>query len=267
MSLLDPSPVLLAHPRLDLYVDVDSKHSFEAVGCTSCHDGSGQETDFVVAAHVARDIWVDQKTGEPVLEKQLKQPLAEEEEFNLSSMLAAAVEHVDSTKIAPTTQQSEHLQHLEHAGHEEKTGPIAYVDPVTGKQGKAVTQFKHWEDTYEPIAPRGFHLVYEEWDWPMRKPEYMEVNCARCHSEIYDIKDAAPTLFEGRYLFANMGCSNCHQMDSIPSDQNRKVGTDLRHVTSKLSPAYINTWIWSPKAFRPSTKMPHFFMLENNSST
>src|SRR4029079_12734350 len=45
-----------------------------------------------------------------------------------------------------------------------------------------------------------------------------------------------------------------------------KVGTDLRHVTAKLSPAYINTWIWAPKAFRPSTKMPHFFMLENNSS-
>jgi hypothetical protein len=48
--------------------------------------------------------------------------------------------------------------------------------------------------------------------------------------------------------------------------QNRKVGTDLRHVTAKLSPQYINTWIWAPKAFRPTTKMPHFFMLENNSS-
>ena len=35
---------------------------------------------------------------------------------------------------------------------------------------------------------------------------------------------------------------------------------------AKLTPAMINTWIWSPKAFRPSTKMPHFFMLENNSS-
>ena len=100
----------------------------------------------------------------------------------------------------------------------------------------------------------------------MRKPEYMQVNCARCHSEIYDIKDEAPVLYEGRYLFANLGCSNCHQMDSIPADQNRKVGTDLRHITAKLSPAYINTWIWAPKAFRPSTKMPHFFMLENNSS-
>jgi len=64
---LDPSPVQLAHPRLDLYVDADSKHDMNAVGCTSCHDGSGQETDFVVAAHSPRPIWVDQKTGEPVL--------------------------------------------------------------------------------------------------------------------------------------------------------------------------------------------------------
>src|SRR5204863_8395467 len=69
-----------------------------------------------------------------------------------------------------------------------------------------------------------------------------------------------------RYLFANLGCGNCHQMDSIPAGQNSKVATDLRHVTAKLSPACINSWAWAPKAFRPSTKMPHFFMLENNSS-
>ena len=68
---LDPSPVLLAHPRLDLYADVDSPHSVEAVGCTSCHDGSGQETNFVLCAHSPRSIWVDQKTGEPVLRVQL----------------------------------------------------------------------------------------------------------------------------------------------------------------------------------------------------
>ena len=64
----------------------------------------------------------------------------------------------------------------------------------------------------------------------------------------------------------SIGCANCHQMDSIPAEQKRQVGTDLRHVADKLSPAFINTWVWAPKAFRPSTKMPHFFMLENNSS-
>src|SRR4029079_6875804 len=80
------------------------------------------------------------------------------------------------------------------------------------------------------------------------------------------IKEAAPVVYEGRQLFTNLGCVNCHQMDSVPATENRKVGTDLRHVTAKLSPAFINTWIWAPKSFRPSTKMPHFFMLENSSS-
>ena len=124
----------------------------------------------------------------------------------------------------------------------------------------------YWKKQYEPNSAQSFYTTYHYWDWPMRPPELIQANCVRCHTEVYDIKDEAPILYEGRQLFTNMGCVNCHQMDSIPVDQNRKVGTDLRHVTSKLSPEFINTWVWSPKAFRPSTKMPHFFMLENNSS-
>jgi cytochrome c2 len=108
--------------------------------------------------------------------------------------------------------------------------------------------------------------VNELWDWPMRPPEQIQANCVRCHTDVYDIKEAAPVVYEGRKLFATLGCVNCHQMDSIPDYETRKVGPDLRHVTSKLSPEFINTWVWSPKAFRPSTKMPHFFMQENNSS-
>ena len=67
---LDASPVYLAHPRLDLYASQDSPHPMDqegpkiGVGCTSCHDGSGQETDFVLTAHVPRPIWVDAKTGD-----------------------------------------------------------------------------------------------------------------------------------------------------------------------------------------------------------
>jgi cytochrome c551/c552 len=260
LPALDASPVLLAHPQLDLYVDVDSPHSFEAVGCSSCHDGSGQETDFVVAAHSPRDIWVDSRTGVPVLHAQMDHPPAEHpEHHDFSSMLEAAEQahgmHFESAK-APTGGE-------EHHGESKS---LDYVDPATGKRGKAVKQMDYWVWKYEPNAPRSFELVYHEWDWPMRTPQYIEANCARCHTEVYDIKETAPVLYEGRQLFTQLGCVNCHQMDSIPLAQNRKVGTDLRHVTAKLSPAFINTWIWAPKAFRPTTKMPHFFMLENNSS-
>lgn len=258
LASLDASSVLLAHPKLDLYVDVDSPHSFEALGCTSCHDGSGQETDFVLAAHTARDIWVDSRTGVPVLEQQLERaPSDEHGRFDLSSMLDASEEQEGLHFTPPSTQPASKAYDL---------GPVAYADPVTGAQGQAMRQHDYWVKTYEPKAPRSFKLVYHEWDWPMRSPDYLQANCARCHTDVYDIKDTAPVLYEGRQLFTQLGCVNCHQMDSIPADQNRKVGTDLRHVTSKLSPEYLNTWIWAPKAFRPTTKMPHFFMLENNSS-
>lgn len=42
---------LLAHPDLDLYVSADSPHPITQMGCTVCHEGSGEETDFVLAAH------------------------------------------------------------------------------------------------------------------------------------------------------------------------------------------------------------------------
>lgn len=262
---LDPSAVHLAHPRLDLYVDVDSKHSFEAVGCTSCHDGSGQETDFVVAAHTPRDIYVDSNTGEPVLNTQLvHQPAPPNTIPAMASMLAAIY---PPEMVVPAKVASLHIEvPSESTPEKPDSASIDYVDPVNNAKHTAITQFEYWKKTYEPKAPRGFELVYHEWDWPMRSPEMIQANCVRCHVDAYDIKQEAPVVYEGRYLFTNLGCVNCHQMDSIPTYENRKVGTDLRHVTAKLSPAFINSWIWAPKSFRPSTKMPHFFMLENNSS-
>src|SRR3972149_5185119 len=41
----------------------------------------------------------------------------------------------------------------------------------------------------------------------------------------------APT----RAASPRLGCGACPQVDSIPAEQNRKAGTDLRHVTEKLS--------------------------------
>lgn len=43
--------VLMAHPRLELYASSTSPHPLNKVGCTSCHDGDGKETDFSLAVH------------------------------------------------------------------------------------------------------------------------------------------------------------------------------------------------------------------------
>ncbi|MGA2496481.1 MAG: c-type cytochrome [Tepidisphaeraceae bacterium] len=212
---LSASPVLLAHPNLDLYASAESPHPAESAGCTTCHDGSGLETDFVLAAHVSRGCFVDASTGAPV-------------------------------PLEP------------HDG--------VYADPVTGVSGRAVRQLDYWRSVYEPKSGTTFDTVYRQWDLPMRAGRTAESNCVRCHSNISDIRREAPTLATGRNLFLRH-CGNCHQAESLPADQRlRHIGPDLRHVTDKLSRPFLDTWIWAPKEFRPSTRMPHFFMLGNNGS-
>ncbi len=48
---IDLGQPLLAHPDLGLFLSVDSPHPMARMGCTVCHEGNPQETDFVQAAH------------------------------------------------------------------------------------------------------------------------------------------------------------------------------------------------------------------------
>src|SRR6185503_1436731 len=123
-----------------------------------------------------------------------------------------------------------------------------------GQSGRAVPQGKFWAKKYEPKSDSNFHDVYHYWDWPMRPPKYIQANCVRCHTDVSDVREQAPVVYEGRTLFTNLGCVNCHQMKSITSmdppnatadprlvmaNGQLKVGPDLRHVTSKLSAEFI----------------------------
>ena len=52
---IDFSAEIQAHPRLDLYVSPDSPHPMTKMGCTVCHEGAGQDTDFILAAHTPKN--------------------------------------------------------------------------------------------------------------------------------------------------------------------------------------------------------------------
>ena len=45
---------LRAHPHLDMYLSPNSAHPLKTMGCSVCHEGSGQETDFVLAYATTR---------------------------------------------------------------------------------------------------------------------------------------------------------------------------------------------------------------------
>lgn len=180
---------LLAHPDLELYVSVDSAHPMARVGCTVCHEGNPQETDFVQAAH------------------------------------------------SPPTHEIE----------------------------------REWEEKYYLYAAGvpnvTFETVAHYWDRPMRLPEYTEAGCAKCHSQVSDIAHfqgdrKGDRINLGQHLFLEVGCINCHNVEDLAGA--RRVGPDLTHVAHKLDPKFVEQWVWFPQSFRPSTRMPHFFMQENN---
>jgi mono/diheme cytochrome c family protein len=138
-----------------------------------------------------------------------------------------------------------------------------------------------WEAAY------GWHHDHW-WEQPMFPKGYSEAGCYPCHQEQLQIgnfphrdaagdlleerQPAAPLLDQGLKLVWEYGCTGCHKIESLsdPADADpglrdfRKVGPDLSHVAQKLDERFINKWLQNPKHFRPTTRMPRIFGLENH---
>ncbi len=305
-SAVSASSVMLAHPRLDLYLDAESPHPLKTMGCSVCHEGSGQETNFFHVAHTPRNIWVDADTGATVpaflvtevagnigdLRSKTREapkttPQGKDHLVTAGAMIIgsnASAKPQASTAPAGKEHEGAHgsaeghgsavlSQHDVNLLDANDPAPFApakqdhqpariYIDPVTGSQKVAVRQATHWERKYH------WHAVHAvDWEKPMHAMEFVQSSCTKCHTGHYDLRNEAPKVFEGRKQFAQLGCANCHQVDGVLEHNDvKKVGPSLVHVKDKMSSSMLSTWIWSPKAFRPTTRMPHFFMLENNSS-
>ena len=63
-------------------------------------------------------------------------------------------------------------------------------------------QAKQWEKTYD-----WEYLHY--WDNKMLPLQHTEAACLKCHKGVDDVPQANK-LNEGRYLFRDRGCANCH---------------------------------------------------------
>jgi len=167
--------VLRAHPRLDLFVGSNSKHSYRQFGCTVCHQGRPMGTSFSRSAHMPRN----------------------------------------------------------------------------------AEQAKEWEHKYhwEPM---------HYWDQKMLPVQHVEASCLKCHKGVDNIPEAHK-LNEGRDLFRSRGCTNCHMGASGDKDMAwvGRTGPDLRRIGEKTDAAWTRRWIENPWDFRPTTKMPRFFGLEN----
>jgi sulfur oxidation c-type cytochrome SoxX len=113
-----------------------------------------------------------------------------------------------------------------------------------------------WEDDSE----LKWHPVHE-WDYPMLSSEFIDASCYKCHKSEVHIPGAAKWN-RGRDLVAKLGCFGCHKM--APMEGERRVAPPLGHLVSKLqSLDWMLKWVDNPASFRPTTKMPAYFHLEN----
>ncbi|HJT77691.1 MAG TPA: cytochrome c, partial [Gemmataceae bacterium] len=144
----------------------------------------------------------------------------------------------------------------------------------------------------------------EFWDFPMLPKRFTEATCLKCHHRPMDLvrygnQVEAPKVVRGYQLLRENGCFGCHEIagmkrgreigpdvrlePSIPLAQMdpderakleadkanppgtmRKVGPSLYRLAEKTNEEWVAHWVWSPRGFRPTTKMPHFYGLSNN---
>lgn len=126
-------------------------------------------------------------------------------------------------------------------------------------------QEQEWIEKYEGRID--YSLAQHWWNRPMLQKKYVEASCVKCHTgaaEVaqYEDRPLATRITQGRQLFTQLGCINCHKVEDL--DASRRVGPDLTHVAAKLTPDFVQPWVYYPRDFRPSTWMPHFFKQENN---
>lgn len=108
----------------------------------------------------------------------------------------------------------------------------------------------------------GWHEVHY-WDDPQLPLQSVSASCAKCHDK--QPKIAGADLYnEGRRIVELNGCFGCHRIDGL-SGKMRPVGPILTKLPSKISEDFAYAWIWNPKAFRSTTRMPRFFGQTNNS--
>lgn len=120
-------------------------------------------------------------------------------------------------------------------------------------------QEAEWEEKYH------FHRSHHV-NTPMIPLAMTEGKCIQCHAKQNQLADA-PTFNTGMRLIERYGCYTCHKFQGYFEDlaKIKKPAPSLKKIASKVSPEWIQKWLWDPKSFRPTTLMPAFWKTHNNS--
>ncbi|MBI1901390.1 MAG: c-type cytochrome [Planctomycetia bacterium] len=283
------------HPRLDLYMTSTSPHPRQKFGCTICHDGQGNATEFKWISHTpdslaqqddwaARHGWFNNHFWEYPMKPG---------RFTESNCLKC---HYDLTELEPSDRFPDPPAPKLSRGYEiVRTYGCFGCHEITGYDGptKRIGPDLRLEPNYAAAAL----ALYVD---PRLPSHAKEARYGDLYGPNVAVSDGAPTdealaKFDGQLqgfvndVLKNPGASGPrarlielidadagskgapprlrsqhHKLAAVLADvevpgQQRRVGPSLRHVAEKVDAAFLFDWLLNPRNFRPSTRMPRFF--------
>jgi cytochrome c2 len=276
-----------SHPRLDLFVGPSSPHKKGEMGCTICHDGQGSGTEFKWASHTPNDPqqaldwthkygwfdnhhWIFPMTPERFIESNCLKCHHEVVDLEPSERFPQPP--------APKLVQGYQLVREfgcygchEIGGYEGPTkriGPDLRVEPNFYDVASQILTDPGLNDAEKALARA---VVYHPDDAEARHELYQailrdaalgdaasagEASSAAAGDETAD-GDQTPQ--QPRLSAATHALADALRDVDAPG-RLRRVGPSLRHLDSKVDYEWLYSWIRRPADFRPSTRMPQFFL-------
>ena len=264
-----------SHPRLDLFVGSSSPHKKGEMGCTICHDGQGSATDFKWASHTPND---PQQALDWARDPNLRWfnnhhwifPMMPERfiESNCLKCHHEVVELEPSERFpeppAPKLVDGYHLvrEYGCYGCHEitgfdgptKRTGPDLRLEPNFAEVGKQILTDPGLNDAERESANK-----------MVARPDSNEARNELARSVRADADAAKATESAEKAAAKPRLTPATHALADALKDIDtpggfRKVGPSLRHLNSKVDYNWVYSWIRKPADFRPTTRMPQFFL-------
>src|SRR3954453_9887612 len=263
-----------SNPRLDLFVGSTSPHKKGEMGCTICHDGQGSATDFKWASHTPNDPqqgldwsrkygwfdnhhWIFPMTPERFIESNCLKCHHEVVELEPSEKFPEPPE--------PKLVKGYELVRLYgcYGCHEingfdgptKRTGPDLRLEPNYTEVASQILTDPGLNPTEKELATQ----VSERLDATDARTQLIQAIRADGEGAAKSGADAAQAAAKPRLTPATHALADALKDLDTPGPF-RKVGPSLRHLSSKVDFDWVANWIRKPSDFRPSTRMPQFFL-------
>ncbi len=263
-----------SHPRLDLFVGGSSPHKKGEMGCTICHDGQGSATDFKWASHTPNDPrqgldwsrehgwfnnhhWIFPMTPERFIESNCLKCHHEVVELEPSERFPdpPAPKLVKGYELVREYGCCGCHEIGGFDGPNKRIGPDLRLEPNFTEVAAQILTDQGLSPAERDLAAK----LNARQDAGEARIELMRAIRADADLEKKAGEDTKAPAAKPRLTPATHALADALKDVDTPGPF-RKVGPSLRHLNSKVDYAWVYSWIRKPSDFRPTTRMPQYFL-------